>query len=226
MQYRERGADVDRAVNSGTLDVGLKPGMSAIDDAKFAQAVKFEEGKMAAQAAAAHYDIDKGTLALSGKEPGMLAPHVVTEQITVDAVTIDVTLAGPKLKAVGQRPERAEAGVEQAGRRPTNDVKMPAMLKQDQPVLVVGENMDYDGAISKATYTGGARLWQGDTSIKGESIVIDNKSGATSARQRRSTTVLDHGARDRRQGQEEGSVERPLDRRPPRTSSTRTPRGG
>ena len=46
---RQLGADVDRAVNSGTLDIGLKPGMGAGEDAKFAQAVKFEEGKMAAQ---------------------------------------------------------------------------------------------------------------------------------------------------------------------------------
>ncbi|MGH9141493.1 MAG: LPS export ABC transporter periplasmic protein LptC, partial [Vicinamibacterales bacterium] len=45
VQYRERGGEVDRAVNSGTLDVGLKPAMSTIDDAKFAQSVKFEEGK-------------------------------------------------------------------------------------------------------------------------------------------------------------------------------------
>ena len=180
VQYRERGTDVDRAVNSGTLDVGLKPAMSAIDDAKFAQAVKFEEGKMAAQAAAAHYDIDKGTLALSGKEPGMLAPHVVTEQIAVDAVTIDVTLAGPKLKAAGNvrstlKPASARPG------EPANDVKMPAMLKQDQPVLVVGESMDYDGASSKGTYTGSARLIQGETSVKGDSILIDNKAGNLAA---------------------------------------------
>jgi lipopolysaccharide transport protein LptA len=101
---------------------------------------------------------------------------VVTEQIAVDAVTIDVTLAGPKLKAAGNvrstlKPASAKPG------EPANDVKMPAMLKQDQPVLVVGENMDYDGASSKGTYTGSARLIQGDTSVKGDSIVIDNKAG-------------------------------------------------
>ena len=176
VQYRERGPDGNRDVNSGTLDVGLKPGMSEIEDAKFAQAVKFEEGKMAAQAAAAHYDIDKGTLALSGKEPGMLAPHVVTEQIAVDAVTIDVTLAGPKLEAAGNvrstlKPASAKPG------EPVNDVKMPAMLKQDQPVLVIGDAMEYDGASSKGTYTGHARLIQGETSVKGDSIAIDNKAG-------------------------------------------------
>ena len=33
--------------------------MSSIEDAKFAQAVQFEEGKMAAQAAAGRYDSTK-----------------------------------------------------------------------------------------------------------------------------------------------------------------------
>jgi len=62
-----------------------------------------------------------------------------------------------------------------------NDVKMPAMLKQDQDVLVVGESMDYDGTLSKGTYTGSARLIQGETSVKGDSIAIDNKAGNLAA---------------------------------------------
>ena len=198
VQYRERGANVARAVNSGSLDVGLKPGMSGIEDAKFAQAVKFEEGKMAAQAAAAHYDIDKGTLALSGKEPGMLVPHVATEQITVDAVSIDVTLAGPMLKAAGN----VRSTLKPASKKPgdlANDVKMPAMLKQDQPVLVIGESMDYDGASSKGTYAGRARLIQGETSVKGDTIVIDNKAGNLGAAGNVVTmTVLESSGKDKK----------------------------
>jgi LPS export ABC transporter protein LptC len=189
VQYRERGGAVARAVNSGTLDVGLKPGMSAIDDARFSQAVKFEEDKMAAQAAAAHYDPDKGTLALSGKEPGMVAPHVVTEQIAVDAVTIDVTLEGPKLKAAGNVRSTLKPASNKPG-EPANDVKLPAMLKQDQPVIVVGATMDYDGTTSKGIYGGGAQLVQGQTSIKGESIVIDNKAGNMAAAGGVVTTTL------------------------------------
>ena len=191
VQYRESGGQVERAVNSGILDAGLKPGMSTIDDAKFAQAVKFEEGKMAATAAAAHYDPEKGTLTLTGKEPGMAAPHVVTEQIAVDAVAIDVTLEGPKLKATGNVRSTLKPATSKPG-EPANDVKMPAMLNQDQPVIVVAAGMDYDGTTSKGTYSGGAQLVQGQTSIKGASIVIDNKAGNLGATGGVvTTTVLD-----------------------------------
>ena len=200
VRYRERGGDSDRSVNSGSLDVGLKPGMSAIDDAKFAHEVRFEEGKMAALSAAAHYDIDKGTLALSGTEPGALVPHVVNEQIAVDAVTIDVTLAGPKLKAAGN--VRSELKPASNGAKPgetANDVKMPTMLKQDQPIIVVGNSLDYDGTSSTGVYTGAARLFQGETSIKGESIVIDNKAGNLGASGGvTTTTVLEQVGKDKK----------------------------
>jgi LPS export ABC transporter protein LptC len=196
VQYRERGGDADRAVNSGTMDVGLKPAMSSIDDAKFAQAVKFVDGKMTAQAALAHYDLDNGTLALSGKEPGMVTPHVVTEQITVDAVTVDVTLAGPKLKAAGNVRSTLKPAPNKPG-DPPSDVKMPAMLKQDQPVIIVAAALDYNGEISKGTYSGGAQLVQMQTSVKGASIVIDNKAGNMAASGGVvTTTVLDRTGKD------------------------------
>ena len=202
VQYRERGGSADRAVNSSTLDVGLKPGMSEIEDAKFAQAVKFADAKMAAQAAAAHYDPDKGTLALSGREPGMLAPHVVNEQIAVDAVTVDITLDGPKLKAAGNVRSTLKPASSKPGET-ANDVKLPAMLKQDQPVIVVAATMDYDGTTSKGTYAGGAQLVQGQTSIKGDSIVIDNKAGNLSATGGVvTTTVLEQTRREPKDAKE------------------------
>jgi lipopolysaccharide export system protein LptA len=67
--------------------------------------------------------------------------------------------------------QRAKAG---AGK---NEPKMPGMLKDDQPAYVTAPALDYDGENGKAIYTGGARLWQGDTAINGEKITIDESTG-------------------------------------------------
>jgi lipopolysaccharide export system protein LptA len=190
VQYRERG-DVNRAANSATLDLGLTPGMSSIEDARFSHNVRFEETQMAAVAAAARYDLEKGTLELSGSEPGALVPHVVNEQIVVDAVKVNVTLAGPKVNAAGNvKSELRPASKGGKPGDPVNDVKLPSMLKQDQPVIVVADALDYDGTTSTGTYTGSARLFQTDTTIKGETIVIDNKAGNLTASGGVTTTTM------------------------------------
>jgi len=239
VQFRERGPDINRAANSATLDVALARGMSSIDDAKFTHAVRFEEGKLSATAATARYDVGKGTLELSGSEPGAIAPRVVTEQITVDAAKIDVTLDGPKVKAAAPENQKVKSVLQPAQRNASGDgasqpaggrgapqqasgggaprqasgggasqqasgggapraseknaaaTKLPSMLKQDQPVNVTAATLDYDGSTSKTTYTGAALLWQGDTSIKGESIVIDGKSGDLTATAVTSATMLE-----------------------------------
>src|SRR5205823_4343756 len=49
---------------------------------------------------------------------------------------------------------------------------------------------DYDGTTSKATYTGTARLVQSDTSIKGQTIVVDNKAGNLTASGGVTTTAM------------------------------------
>ena len=65
--------------------------------------------------------------------------------------------------------------------------------------MVLGNALDYDGSASKGTYTGAARLFQADTSIKGETIVIDNKVGNVSASGGvTTTTVLDETGKDKK----------------------------
>src|SRR5205807_7261058 len=43
---------------------------------------------------------------------------------------------------------------------------------------------------SRATYTGGALLWQGDTSIKAQTIVLDDRTGDLSADGTVTTTTM------------------------------------
>ena len=87
-------------------------------------------------------------------------PHVVNQAIVVDAVSIDVTLEGPKVKAEGKVKSELKPAA-----KGTNDVKMPTMLKQDQPVHVIADTLDYDGTTSKGTYTGAAVLFQDRKSV-------------------------------------------------------------
>lgn len=195
VQYRERGPAVDRGANSAVLDVVLKPGMSALEEARFSRGVRFVDGRLSALAAAARYDLDKGILELTGSEPGSLVPRVVNDQIAVDATRIDVTLAGPKLKATGNvksvlQPAKGEAAAKV-------DMRLPAMLKQDEPVNVVGGALDYGGVASRAVYTSGAQLWQGDTSVKADTIVLDDRTADLSASGSvTTTTMLDETGKD------------------------------
>jgi LPS export ABC transporter protein LptC/lipopolysaccharide transport protein LptA len=187
VDYRERGPSVDRVVRSQILDVALKPGMGDIEEATFTRVVRFEQPSMAAAAAAARYAVANGTFELSGTEPPTRTPRVINDQIRVDAEHIDLTLAGPKMKAAGnvkselQPPKKGEKNA---------DTKLPSMLKQDQPVNVTANELDYDGSTSRATYTGAAQLWQGDTSVKGSSIAIDDKTGDLTASGSVTTTSM------------------------------------
>jgi lipopolysaccharide export system protein LptA len=181
--FHERGSRLDRTGRSASLDVVLKPGFSEIEDARFEQGVRFEEGTLVANAASARYLIGKGALELTGSEPRNPAPHVENERISVGASRIDVVLAGPVVSASGTvkselKPQK-NPGTESTEQRATG--KVPSMFKQDQLVAATADSLIYDGAASTATYSGGAQLWQGDTSIKAPTIVLNESTGDLSA---------------------------------------------
>jgi lipopolysaccharide export system protein LptA len=189
VEYREKSASVDRTAKAQRLDVGLKPAMAAFDSALFTRGARFDDAKVSGTASSVKYVADDGTLALSGVEVGSPRPHVFNDQITVDAATVDVTLAGPVLTAKGdvksvlQPPKKTSAG---------DGAKLPSMLKQDQAVNVTADSLQFDGDANRATYDGRAVLWQSETSVKGSSITIDSKSGDLSASGSVvTTTILD-----------------------------------
>jgi lipopolysaccharide transport protein LptA len=184
VDFRERGPKIDRHATSSTLDVGLKPGLSTIENARFRIKVRFVDGDMTGVSATAVYDVEKGTLALSGSDPGAEAPHVDNDRVSVDGVTIDVTLSGPRVVAEGTPVKSVLQPPKE------DDGKMPSMLKKDQPVTVLANTLDYDSVASKGIYKGQARLFQGDTSIKADEIVLDDKNGDLSATGPVTTTTM------------------------------------
>ena len=174
VDYREKSATIDRDARAARLDIGLKAGMSAFDEAAFSGGVRFADPKFFGTSASMRYVVDTAALELTGSEPGIPVPHVQTDQIAVDAPRIEVALTGPTMHATGNVKSVLEPAKKSAQ---APETKLPSMLSQDKPVNVTAATLHYDGTLSKATYEGKAQLWQGDTSVKGDTIAIESKTG-------------------------------------------------
>jgi LPS export ABC transporter protein LptC len=207
VRFTEIGSGVERTARSGVLDVKMAEGLGALDDARFSQGVRFDDQETRAIAAEARYLIDTGVLELSGSAPGFERPRVSRPDLSVTATRLDVTFppapapgaasgrgasppaesaakARPSLRGSGNvtsevPPRDKNKGKGQAASEPA--AKLPSMLKSDQTTLLVGEEFVYDGAKSAATYTGSARLLQGDTSIEAKQLVLDEDAGDLTA---------------------------------------------
>jgi LPS export ABC transporter protein LptC/lipopolysaccharide transport protein LptA len=178
-----------RIARSSTLDLGLQGGFGSIDWARFGGGVRFEQGDLAGVSREATYVLAKGTLNLAGNDPKTgRRPQVVDEQATIEANKIDIALDTRKIAAAETvksdlRPKKPQPAAKPGAAKPAgqSETRLPAMLKQDQPVSATADHLDYDGAASHATYSGHAQLWQGDTTIKGDRIILDDEKGDLSA---------------------------------------------
>jgi lipopolysaccharide export system protein LptA len=104
-------------------------------------------------------------------------PHVTDGRVTTDALHIRMALTAQKMKA---DTNVRSVIIQQQGRGKDDTVKVPSMLKQDRPVNVKANRLDYDSASSLATYEGNSRLWQeGDdgSTIIADTIIVDDKTG-------------------------------------------------
>ncbi len=179
VEFREaaaanRGARVARARR---LDARLDAATGILDEARFAGSFRFEDGPLRAGSAEAIYRVTAGTLALGGKE-GATPPMVSDETVRIDAEAIDVTLSPRRMAAKGSvrsvlQPTNEKPGAEAARR--------PGLLGDADPVNIIAAEMTYDEQARKGVYTGGARLWQGNTTIQGDVITLDEARGDLSA---------------------------------------------
>jgi lipopolysaccharide transport protein LptA len=176
--------------------------------------------QVAADASRALYHVDRDNIELSStQDPGPGSPRVSDGRVTVEARAIEMTLGTRKLTAdtkvrssmlpqpktpaagtapgapAGQRgapakPAAAAAKPQPAGKADPDATHLPGLLKQDQPVTVTSNRLAYDGAVGYATYSGNSRLWQGDTSVRGDTIVVDDKSGNLEAHTNTRTEMM------------------------------------
>lgn len=196
VEYRETRAArrdvaaVDRVARSLTLIVETQPGFGAVQQADFHGNVHFTDGpQVAADAQRALYHVDRDRIDLSSSgDPGPVTPRVSDSRVTVEARTIELTLGTRKLSAdtkvrSSMQPERKPgpaaatpaAGAAQEGH-------IPSLLRQDEAVTVTSNRLEYDGLAGHAIYSGNARLWQKETSIRGDTIIVDDNTGNLEAR--------------------------------------------
>ena len=194
VDYREARAArgdqpaVDRRATARRLIVHTKPGLGDLEQAEFRGNVKFVNGTQStAEAQVGLYQVDQDRLDLSPSptDPGP-PPTVTNTDLTVHARTISLKMATERLQAdtdvrsVMERKPDAGRGRGAAPDQP--QTKLPSLLKQDQPVTVRSNRLEYDGSASHALYTGAARLTQpGGTELQADSIEIDDQSGNLTA---------------------------------------------
>ncbi|MDP2317858.1 MAG: LPS export ABC transporter periplasmic protein LptC [Acidobacteriota bacterium] len=175
-----------RLARAQSLDAQLDPAGGALQEATFTGAFHFTDGPLTATSNQARYQIQAGTLALSGKQ-GDADPQIKTEALTIGAETIDVTLNPRKMVAAGKvrsvllTPGKPVGGAT-AGKR-------PGLLGDKEPVQIIAESLTYDEALRRGEYKGQASLLQGPTLIKADTLIIDEIEGNLTAAGKVMTTL-------------------------------------
>jgi lipopolysaccharide export system protein LptA len=194
VEYREAGkrGAMDRIVRAESLTAMMAD--DVISEATFRGRVTFEDRGLSARAAEIGYQPKQNSIALKGTDAGG-PPHVSVDQITIDARTIDVGLQDRQITATEVKTTLApqkDAG--SAGDSARSGIAIPGLLKQDQAANINANALDYKGEAGQAVYRGGATMWQGNTTVRGDTISLDQEKGSLVATgSARSTLELDTG---------------------------------
>jgi LPS export ABC transporter protein LptC len=182
VEYEETGGEpaIKRTVTSTTLDTALNGGLGDIREAQFSGSVRLRDGTTAANAAKMLYRIESGQVELTG-ESGDGVPRVVNEQITVDAGRVEMTIEGSRMKAIGG-PTPVRTVLQPAKPGAKDAARTPGIMQQDRPVNATSKELLYSGgAASTAEFTGAVVLWQADTRVQGEKVIVEGKTGNLTA---------------------------------------------
>jgi lipopolysaccharide transport protein LptA len=190
---------LDRTARSQTLAIDTEPGLGAIQKADFRGNVHFTDGAdFVADAQRGVYDIAADRLDLMPQEglPGPASPSVTDGNVTVAARTIQFGLSSRVMSAETRVGSTIQP---QKNRKSAGQGRVPSVLSQDEPVNVTSDRLSYKGRDSAAVYTGNVTLWQGaDTTIKGPTLTIDDKSGNLTATGGVTTSFMIRDAADKK----------------------------
>ncbi|MEW5982465.1 MAG: LptA/OstA family protein [Acidobacteriota bacterium] len=196
VEYRETppGSAVTRVAGAESMTLVVAPGFGEVGEARFDGGFSFDEDRVSAQSTQATYRVIEGVVELAGVDDASgRVPRVTDGQAAIEGGTVLLTLEGRKIVATEKvrsvlLPTSAPSSGDASSSTPTRS----SMLQADRPVYATAQTLSYDGATRRASYAGGARLWQGDTAIQGDELTIDDATGNLSARGSvRSTLMLE-----------------------------------
>ncbi len=159
-------AALDRTITAQTLELQTSGAIDAIDRATFTGTVVVKDAEKNASAPRLVYRTDSGDITLSAEGTPLMA-RIDDKRGSVQARIINILGGGDDVVA-----ETDVRSVLQGGDGATN---RPGMFREDQPVNVTSTKLER--RTRKAVYTGDAQIWQGATSIKSESLTLDEESG-------------------------------------------------
>ncbi len=165
-----------RQARSATLTLALAPSGVA-ERATFIGETRFDDGSLHATAAEARYFMVGDRLELVSAD-GVPPPSVTDTGLRVDATAITIGLATNAVTATGAVSSVMQPAADRGG---SGTARTPALLDGAQPLIASAAALEYDSEARTAIYSGRARLWQGDTNIRAERIVLDEQRGDLTA---------------------------------------------
>src|SRR5690606_31359391 len=164
-------AAMDRTVSSDRLDLVTGGSLEQIERATFEGSVTVKDGARTATAPRMIYRTSSGDITLSAEGTQAFA-RVEDPQGSVQARTVSLVSENESVIAETDVRSVIKGGGGSERRR-------PALFEADSPVNVTAARLDRSG--SAATYSGDAQLWQGATSIKSTTLVLDEENGNLTA---------------------------------------------
>lgn len=170
-------ASDDRVMRADRMEAALSVGLAQLTRTQFIGSVTLESGRIRAEADEASYAPDAALFTLLASDTTRRTPRLDDQRGFLQAETIAIDLDGPNIEAI-----RNVKGVLASAKADGSTAAVrPGLFAEGPPIHVVAGRFVYDAAQSLATYSDGARLWQGATEFRGRTIVIDETTGDISA---------------------------------------------
>lgn len=167
----------ERVMRADRMEAVLSEGLAQLMETRFIGNVTLQSGHIGAEADEASYAPDAALFTLLVSDATDRTPRLDDQRGFVQAETIAIGLDGPNIEAL-RDVKGVLAAVEADGSSAT---VRPGLFAAGPPIHVVAGRFVYDAAQSLATYSDGARLWQGSTEFRGQTVLLDETTGDISA---------------------------------------------